>query len=105
MEIIQGAHNFGRVEEGGGIVEAPGAPKVAEQLPAADVGEQHVEEALVLGAPAQVDQERVVYLLKKSKNYFFLTQKVQCLTETKLQLLLNLDILCHRNLCRKLNKT
>ena len=64
MKIIQSTHNLRRVEEGGGVVEPARTPQVAEQLPAADVGEQHVKEALVLGAPAQVHQERVIYFLK-----------------------------------------
>ena len=63
MKVVKGADNLRRVEEGGGVVEPAGAPEVTEQLPAADVGEQHVEEALVLGAPAQVHKERVVDFL------------------------------------------
>ena len=68
MKVVQRADDLRRVEEGGGVVEPAGAPQVAEQLAAADVGEQHVEEALVLGAPAQVNEERVVDFLRKRKN-------------------------------------
>ena len=64
MKVVEGADDLRGVEEGGGVVEPAGAPEVAEELPAADVGEQHVEEALVLGAPAQVHQEGVVDLLQ-----------------------------------------
>ena len=65
MKIVQSTDNLRRVEEGGGVVEPAGAPQVAEQLAAADVGEQHVEEALVLGAPAQVNEERMVDFLRE----------------------------------------
>ena len=37
--------------------------QVGEELAATDVGEEHVEEALVLAAPGQVDQERMIDLL------------------------------------------
>ena len=65
MEVIQSTDDLGRVEEGGGVVEPPGAPQVAEQLPAGHVGEQHVEEALVFGAPREVNQEWMIYFLLK----------------------------------------
>lgn len=68
MKVVQRADDLRRVEEGRGVVEPAGAPQVAEQLAAADVGEQHVEEALVLGAPAQVNEERVIDFLRKKKN-------------------------------------
>ena len=68
MKVVQRADDLRRVEEGRGVVEPAGAPQVAEQLAAADVGEQHVEEALVLGAPAQVNEERVIDFLRKRKN-------------------------------------
>ena len=68
MKVVEGADDLRGVEEGGGVVEPAGAPEVAEELPAADVGEQHVEEALVLGAPAQVNEERVIDFLRKRKN-------------------------------------
>ena len=64
MKVVQGADDLRGVEEGGGVVEPAGAPEVAEELPAANVGEQHVEEALVLGAPAEIHQERVVDFLR-----------------------------------------
>ena len=64
MKIVQSAHNFCRVEKRRGVVETTGTAEITEQLPTADVGEQHVEEALVLGAPAQVHQERMVNFLK-----------------------------------------
>ena len=64
MKVVEGADDLRGVEEGGGVVEPAGAPEVAEELPAADVGEQHVEEALVLGAPAEIHQERVVDFLR-----------------------------------------
>ena len=64
MQIVKSTDDLRRVEEGGGVVEPPGAPEVAEELPATDVGEQHVEEALVLGAPAEIHQERVVDFLR-----------------------------------------
>ena len=63
MEVIQSTDDLSRVEEGGGVVEPPGAPQVAEQLPACHVREQHVEEALVFRAPCEVDQEWMVDLL------------------------------------------
>ena len=65
MEIIQSTHDLRRVEEGGGVAEPPGAPQVAEQLPAGNVGEQHVEEALVFGAPREVHQEWMIDFLVK----------------------------------------
>lgn len=68
MKVVKSADNLRRVEEGCGVVEPAGAPEVAEQLPAADVGKQHVEEALVLGAPAQVHKERVVDFLWEKKS-------------------------------------
>ena len=68
MKVVQRADDLRRVEEGGCVVEPAGAPQVAEQLAAADVGEQHVEEALVLGAPAKVNEERVIDFLRKKKN-------------------------------------
>ena len=68
MKVVESADNLRRVEEGGGVVEPAGAPQVAEQLTAADVGEQHVEEALVLGAPAQVNEERMIDFLRQRKN-------------------------------------
>lgn len=64
VEVVQRRHDLRGVEEGGGVVEPAGAAQVAEQLAPAHVGEQHVEEALVLGAPAQVHQEGVVDLLE-----------------------------------------
>ena len=65
MKVVQSTDNLRRVEEGGGVVEPAGAPEVTEQLPAADVGEKHVEEALVLGAPAQVHKEWVIDFLQR----------------------------------------
>ena len=65
MEIIKSADDLRRVEEGGGVVEPPGAPQVAEQLPTRHVGEQHVEEALVFGAPREVHQEWMIDFLVK----------------------------------------
>ena len=65
MEVIQSTDDLRRVEEGGGVVEPPGAPQVAEQLPARHVGEQHVEEALVFGAPREVHQEWMIDFLVK----------------------------------------
>ena len=41
--------------------------QVGEELAATDVGEEHVEEALVFAAPGQVDQERMIDLLMKRK--------------------------------------
>ena len=41
--------------------------QVGEELAATDVGEEHVEEALVLAAPGEVDQERMVDFLKEKK--------------------------------------
>ena len=41
--------------------------QVGEELAATDVGEEHVEEALVLAAPGQVDQERMIDLLMMRK--------------------------------------
>ena len=68
MKVVESADNLRRVEEGGGVVEPAGAPQVAEQLAAADIREQHVEEALVLGAPAQVNEERMIDFLRQRKN-------------------------------------
>ena len=68
MKVVQSTDNLCWVEEGGGVVEPARTPQIAEQLPAADVGEQHVEEALVLGAPAQVNEERMIDFLRKKKN-------------------------------------
>ena len=65
MKVVQRADDLRRVEEGGGVVKPAGASQVTEQLPPAHVGEQHVEEALVLGAPAQVHQERVIDFLRR----------------------------------------
>ena len=41
--------------------------QVGEELAATDVGEEHVEEALVFAAPGQVDQERMIDLLMMRK--------------------------------------
>ena len=57
-------HDLRRVEECCGVVESSGAAKVTEQLSSADVGEQHVEKALVLGTPAQIHQEGMIDLLE-----------------------------------------
>ena len=65
MEIIKSTDDLRRVEEGGGVVEPPSAPQVAEQLPASHVGEQHVEEALVFGAPREIHQEWMIDFLVK----------------------------------------
>ena len=40
-------------------------PQVGKELAAANIGEEHVEEALVLAAPGEVDQEWVVDFLKE----------------------------------------
>ena len=42
--------------------------QVGEELAATDVGEEHVEEALVFAAPGEVHQERVVDFLKEEKS-------------------------------------
>ena len=41
--------------------------QVGEELAATDVGEEHVEEALVFAAPGQVDQEGMIDLLMMRK--------------------------------------
>ena len=41
--------------------------QVGEELAATDVGEEHVEEALVFAAPGQVDQEGMIDLLMTRK--------------------------------------
>ena len=63
MEIIKSTDDLRRVEEGGGVVEPPGAPEVGEELPTGHVREQHVEEALVFGAPREVHQEWMIDFL------------------------------------------
>ena len=68
MEIVQGTDDLCRVEEGGGVVEPPGAPEVREELAPGHVGEQHVEEALVFGAPREVHQEWMIDLLVTVNN-------------------------------------
>ena len=68
MEIVQGTDDLCRVEEGGGVVEPPGAPEVGEELPPGHVREQHVEEALVFGAPREVHQEWMIDLLVTVNN-------------------------------------
>ena len=40
--------------------------QVGEELAATDIGEEHIEEALVFAAPGEVDQEWVVDFLKKT---------------------------------------
>ena len=42
-------------------------PQVGKELAAANIGEEHVEEALVLAAPGEVNQEWVVDFLKERK--------------------------------------
>ena len=64
VEVVQGGHNLCRVEEGGGVAELAGAPQVGEELPATDVGEEHVEQRLVLVHPAQAHDEGVADLLQ-----------------------------------------
>ena len=68
MEIVQGADDLCWVEEGGGGVEPAGTAEVGEQLPPGHVGEQHVEEALVFGAPREVHQEWMIDLLVTVNN-------------------------------------
>ena len=41
--------------------------QVGEELAATDVGEEHIEEALVFAAPGQVDQEGMIDLLMMRK--------------------------------------
>ena len=67
MKVIQSTDNFSRIEESGCVVESSCTPKIAEQLPSTDIGEQHVKEALILGTPAQVHKERMVDLLGNRK--------------------------------------
>ena len=64
MEILQGGDNLRGVEEGGGVAELAGAPQVGEELAPADVGEQHVQAALVLVHPAQAHDEGMLDLLQ-----------------------------------------
>jgi hypothetical protein len=64
VEIVEGRDNLGRVEERGGGVEAAGGAEVGEELAAADVREEHVEEAAVLAAPRQVHEEGMVDFLE-----------------------------------------
>lgn len=51
VEVLDGAHDLGGIEEACGVAEAPAAPQVAEQLAARHVVHQHVEEALVVVSP------------------------------------------------------
>merc|ERR1719192_2363366 len=64
VEIVKSRDNLGRVEEGGCRVEPTSTSQVGEELAATDVGEEHVEEALVFAAPGQVDQEGMIDLLE-----------------------------------------
>jgi hypothetical protein len=64
VEVVQRRHNLSRVEEGGGVAELARPPQVREELTAADVGEQHVEAALVLVCPAKAHDKGMADLLQ-----------------------------------------
>jgi hypothetical protein len=51
VEVLERAHNFGRVEAGGFRREATGVSQVGKKLTAAHVLEQHVESIVVVVAP------------------------------------------------------
>ena len=62
MEVLQGGDDLGGVELGRAGDELAGLSEVTEELPATDVGEQHVETVGVLVAPHQGDYEGVADL-------------------------------------------
>ena len=62
MEVLQSGDDLRRVELGRAGYELAGLSEVTEELPATDVGEQHVETVRVLVAPHQRDNEGVAHL-------------------------------------------
>ena len=62
MEVLQGRDDLGCVELRRAGAELAGLPEVTEELPATDVGEQHVETVRVLVAPNQRDNEGMPHL-------------------------------------------
>ena len=62
MKVLQGRDDLGGVELRRAGAELAGLSEVAEELPATDVGEQHVETVGVLVAPHQGDYEGVADL-------------------------------------------
>lgn len=57
VEVLDGAHDLGAVEEARGVAEAPAAAQEAEQLPARHEVHQHVQEALVVVGPEAGEEQ------------------------------------------------
>ena len=62
MKVLQGRDDLGGVELRRAGAELAGLSEVAEELPATDVGEQHVETVGVLVAPQQGHNEGMPHL-------------------------------------------
>ena len=62
MKVLQSRDDLRGVELGRAGAELAGLSEVAEELPATDVGEQHVETVGVLVAPQQRDNEGMPHL-------------------------------------------
>ena len=62
MKVLQSRDDLCGVELGRAGAELAGLSEVAEELPARDVGEQHVETVGVLVAPQQRDNEGMPHL-------------------------------------------
>ena len=62
MEVLQGRDDLGCVELRRAGAELAGLPEVTEELPATDVGEQHVQTVRVLVAPHQRHNEGMTHL-------------------------------------------
>ena len=73
MEVLKSRDDLCRVEERRRGGETSGAAQIREEFATADVGEEQVEEAGVLAAPGEGDEEGVFDLLKNR-------QKSACLS-------------------------